>query len=257
MNKEYKTFITAHSGCEGTERDSLETIERALRYGADIIEMDVRMAPTGVLRISHNRMTAEEYEAKPTLEEVFRRIKDTHLRINCDLKEQSTLYAVLLLGERMGLGADRLILSGCTSPEQLARDPEIVKRAAVYLNMEEILKYLYLAEGAEGCDTRFRDLMSRPWSMMGPAPTPERWLSHIVRCCKMLGVQGLNLPKDRLPEELIVLCHEAELPFSVWTVNEPEIMDKCLRVGAENITTLEVKLAVEKREAFLRETAEK
>lgn len=250
MNAKYRTFITAHSGCENTPRDSLETIDQALLYGADIIEMDVRRAPDGVLRISHDRLTAAEYEKKPTLEEVFRRIADTRLRINCDLKEQSALYEVLALGERMGFGRDRLILSGCTSPEQLARDPEIVERAAVYLNMEEILKFLYLAERLEGCDTQFAQLMSRPWSMMGPAPTPERWLGHIVRCCKALGVQGLNLPKDRLPEELIALCHAAELPFSVWTVNEPEIMDKCLRAGAENITTLAVRLAVETRAAY-------
>ena len=245
-----KTFITAHSGCENTPRDSMDAIERALEFGADIIEMDVRKAPDGVLRISHNLLTAEEYEAKPTLEEVFRRIADTNLRINCDLKEQSTLYDVLEMSERMGFGRARLIISGCTSPEQLARDPEIVKRAVVYLNMEEIMKFLYLAECLTGCDSEFVNLMNRPWSMMGPAPTPERWLGHIVRCCKMLGVQGLNLPKDRLPQELIDLCHEAQLPFSVWTVNEPEIMEKCLRAGAENITTLEVNLATKTRAAF-------
>ena len=36
-------MITAHSGCEGTGIDTMESIEKALEFGADAIEIDVRM----------------------------------------------------------------------------------------------------------------------------------------------------------------------------------------------------------------------
>ena len=53
-------YITAHSGCENTPRDSMDAVERAAALGADIVEMDVRRAPDGVLRISDNRIPPEE-----------------------------------------------------------------------------------------------------------------------------------------------------------------------------------------------------
>ena len=40
-------IITAHSGCEATEIDSLDSIDKALEYGADAIEIDVRADPSG------------------------------------------------------------------------------------------------------------------------------------------------------------------------------------------------------------------
>ena len=44
-------MITAHSGCEETEIDSMESIELALEYGADAIEVDVRVDHNKELRI--------------------------------------------------------------------------------------------------------------------------------------------------------------------------------------------------------------
>ena len=67
-----KPMITAHSGCEGTARDSMESVELALALGADAIEMDIRRAPDGLLYISHDRQTGSEIESKHTLEAVFR-----------------------------------------------------------------------------------------------------------------------------------------------------------------------------------------
>ena len=63
-----KPMITAHSGCEGTARDSMESVELALALGADAIEMDIRRAPDGLLYISHDRQTGSEIESKHTLE---------------------------------------------------------------------------------------------------------------------------------------------------------------------------------------------
>ena len=81
-----KPMITAHSGCEGTARDSMESVELALALGADAIEMDIRRAPDGLLYISHDRQTGSEIAKKHTLEAVFRRIADTPMKFNCDIK---------------------------------------------------------------------------------------------------------------------------------------------------------------------------
>lgn len=44
------TYITAHSGCEGTPAGSMESITRALELGANFIEVDVRRSPEQLAR---------------------------------------------------------------------------------------------------------------------------------------------------------------------------------------------------------------
>ena len=53
-------MITAHSGCEGTGIDTMESIEKALTFNADAVEIDIRMDPFGVLRISHDPLSIED-----------------------------------------------------------------------------------------------------------------------------------------------------------------------------------------------------
>ena len=95
-------MITAHSGCEDTPTDSLESIDKALEFGADAIEVDVRVDQNGELRISHNSVSQEDYYEKVTLQTVLDRIRFTDLAINFDIKEQAALYKTLEEAERLG-----------------------------------------------------------------------------------------------------------------------------------------------------------
>ena len=90
-----KPMITAHSGCEGTARDSMESVELALALGADAVEMDIRRAPDGLLYSSHDRQTGSEIAKKHPLEAVFRRIADTPMKVNSDIKEPFAIPGVL------------------------------------------------------------------------------------------------------------------------------------------------------------------
>ena len=254
-------YITAHSGCEGTPQDQLDTVSIALELGADIIEMDVRRAQDHVLRISHDALDPEGYAQKPTLEEVFRQIKDTDLKINCDVKEEATLWDIFRLADAYGLGKDRLILSGCTSPEQLARDPRICERATVLLNVEELLKFFYMSEGLPGWDIEFPRLMSSPWSFIRNIPEPEGYLhwhlDKIVEFVQLLKVAGLNLPYWCMTDRLVEACRENGIFFSVWTVNEAEKIERCIRLGAGNITTRTVRSALDVRAKMVPHPAER
>lgn len=244
-------YITAHSGSEGTPQDQLDTVDLALELGADIVEMDVRRAQDHVLRISHDALSPEAYAQKPTLEAVFSRIRDTQLKINCDIKEAAALEDILRLAEEAGLGKDRLIISGCTSPEQLARDPRIARKATVLLNMEELLKFFYLAEGLPGWDLGFVKLMESPWSFLHDIPEREQYLhwhlDKIIHFLKILNVGGINLPYSWLTDEFAEAMRENGIFVSVWTVNEADRIERCIRLGAGNITTRSVRLALETR----------
>ncbi len=245
-------MITAHSGCEDTERDSLESIEKALELNAEAIEIDLRVDRTGTLRISHNEVSQEEYEAKLTLGNVFDRIRQTDLVVNFDVKEQQALYKILEEAEALGMDRERLIFSGCTSPEQLARDPRLTERGRFFLNIEEVLKIIYYRMAPDFDFARFMELQADPWSVIGKKnhDFTEKMIGSTVRLYQMLHADAANMPKSMLGTPLLKALKEAEIPLSIWTVNEADLVFQCLKTGVANITTKKPAQVMKLREAF-------
>lgn len=250
-----KPMITAHSGCEDTKDDSMESIDLALKYGADTIEIDVRIDKNGILRISHNEASTEEFQQKLTLDDVFAKILNTGLSVNCDIKEQSALYPTLATAEKNGLSPERLILSGCTSPDILARDPALTQRGQFFLNIEEVLKFIYLRRESDFDIQRFPLLMRDPWKILkeNGLEIHEEWIGDTVQCYTMLHAAAANLPKTLLNSDLITALKEASVPLSIWTVNEPELVECCLDTEVCNITTRKVRQAIQIRKKYSRD----
>lgn len=233
-----KVRITAHSGCDGTEDNSMESVLKGIRLGADAVEVDVRRHGRGLF-LSHDPLT-EGKEYVP-LYRVFDRIRHSELAVNCDLKEPGCLYPVLELAEEKGLEKEQLILSGSVSCDLLAQDPEIGRRATVYLNLEEILKYLFVRQS-----TDFRNLMSNPWNELEKiAPVLQSHeTGRIVRIARDCGTDVINLPWKLLDPEKVRDWQEAGAKLSVWTINEESILRKYLDADVYGITTRNAELAL-------------
>ena len=245
-------LITAHSGCEDSEIDSLESINIALECGAEAVEIDVRVDKNGELRISHNEVSQAEYSKKLTLRQVFEYIHDTDLMINCDLKEQAALYKTLEEAEKNGISPDRLILSGCTSPEQLARDVKLFDRGRFFLNIEEVIKFVWMRYNSGFEIDQFVNLMNDPWKIIKSEGLEklESIISETVRCYTLLHAHAVNMPKTLLESLMARKLQEAGLSLSVWTVNEPELVQACLTDKVYNITTRRVRQAVQIRDDY-------
>lgn len=243
------TMITAHSGCELTEIDSMISIDLALECGADAIEVDVRMDPFKGLRISHNEVSLENYKLKMTLRDVFEKISDTNLSVNCDIKEQEALYRTLEEAEKFGFPPERLILSGCTSVEQLARDMSIAKRGTFFLNLEEVLKFVYIRRAIEFDIKNFFLLLNDPWKFLKEKALDlrEEWVDDTVSCYQMLPFAAANLPKTLLNTNLVRALQAVGVPLSIWTVNEADLVRRCLEENVRNITTRQVRQAIRLR----------
>lgn len=228
----------------------MESVERAIELGADIIEMDIRRAEGGIVYISHDRQYGSAVLEKLTLEDVFRRIQDTDLKINCDIKEAFALCDTLDLAERFHFGPDRLILTGSVSPEQLAMEPAITERATVCLNIEEALKFLYMGNlCAEQNERQFPQLMTNAKPFVMSMTEDERWIASMLRLMKALNVHAINMPHKALTAPLAQVFHTEGILCSVWTVDEAEDIDRCLDLGVYNITTKTVQKALERRQA--------
>ena len=244
-------MITAHSGCEETEIDSMESIELALEYGADAIEVDVRVDPGKELRISHDEVSPEEYRQKLTLRDVLEKISRSDMILNCDIKEQRALYRTLDEAEKFGFPAERLIMSGCTGAEQLARDQSLAKRARFFLNVEEVLKIVLIHRAADFDLKDFILLMNDPWKLLREkaADLADTWIDDTVRCYQMIPCSAVNMPKIMLNTPIAAAMRDAGIPLSVWTVNEPELIQVCLKEDVFNITTRYVRKVLRIRNA--------
>ena len=237
------TFITAHSGCEQTARDSYESIEAGILAGADCVEVDVRM-DSGALVLSHDRR--ERYGEAVRLERAFEKIVESGCRINCDLKEPSALYPVLELAARCGVSPRQLIFSGSVSCDLLAADPDVAKRAQIFLNIEELGKYFLAGRTAD-----LGLLLRNPWSGMRDALSEmlDSGVEEIAAAAKSLGVEVLNLPYQRLTGEHIAQFRACGMQLSLWTVNSADDLRRLLREDLHNVTTLNAREALAIRAA--------
>lgn len=269
-----KPMITAHSGCEGTGIDTMESIEKALEFGADAIEIDVRMDPFGDLRISHNPLSLEDYLRKNPLADVFQRVQSSSLLINFDLKEKAALYKTLDAARDFGFPTERLVFSGCTTPVQLVNDPELALRANFFLNLEEVLKYVYDHRKEEFSREVFSMLMDDPYVILIDEDNniPDVYLSEAVklrqkvyaisrtlrekiyedtvRIYQETRAAAVNMPKFLLWTRITELLQAGSIPLSIWTVNEPELVRRCLEINVCNITTRKIQLTKQILEQF-------
>ena len=225
-----KTWITAHSGCEDTAENSMDSIRTGISLGADCVDVDVRLAPDGTLVLSHDM--CEECANLVTLEQAFEAVAAAPVSINCDLKEYAALEAVLALAEKCGIGREKLIFSGSVDVRRLMEDPSVVRRSRVFLNSEELCRYM---------------MDGNPGSREEQVEFFMENMAQIAAFMRRLGVEALNAPYWYLNDESIAALRGLGVELSLWTVNDPEDMRWLLKRDILNVTTRNVRVAAELR----------
>lgn len=219
------TMITAHAGADGLPDNSLAYVRHALASAADALEVDVRRAPDGTLRLGHDSADRR----LPTLGAVFALLTETpSLHVNCDLKEPGLQEDVCALARDYGL-AGQLILTGTTDAAAWAASPQARETAELWLNPELLLPDFY--EKAE--DPAYR----------------RRAAEELCSFCERNGLTTVNIHYRLAETELASRLSQAGVALSVWTVNEPEDIRRLLAAGVRNLTTrkLSEALAIKKR----------
>ena len=206
-----QTMITAHSGCEGTEDNSIAHIQCALCSGVEAFEIDVHPGPDGQFYLSHDPADSENCVQLST---AFSMLRGSKLKINCDLKAHGIEARVLEMASAWGVG-DQLIFSGSVTPEAMAI-PEIRKRT--FWNLEEAVPALY---------DRYQQ---------GQPPTAED-LQTALQVFRKAGASVMNLYYKCCTPELLEACRSAGILVSAWTVNETDEAQRLLDAGIYNLTT--------------------
>lgn len=193
---------TAHTGCMGTEENSLESIEKGYENGADIVEFDLNFDKQGNPVLCHDEPAGGEI----TLDEAFKRVSEYEsLRVNVDVKSDLHLEKVKPLAEKYGI-ADRIFFTGIHDGfVESARKTGVM----YYLNV----------------------------NVKKPLFRRKKYYLSLVERVKTSGAAGINFNKSNASDELVRTFHENRLLVSIWTVDKRTEMHKILSFFPDNITT--------------------
>jgi glycerophosphoryl diester phosphodiesterase len=219
--------ITAHTGCMNTAENSMTSIQTGIRFGADMIEDDIRITRDGVLVLSHDDQVllangrmgsiagmtlAELHEMQESplaeLEPVLGIVLEAGLTMNLDIKTDACLPVLSDRLESMGI-LDRVFLTGCRFDWTLQ---------------------------AQKINPRMRKLLNADPRLF----TEQEYSLAVETTCRHAldsGCYGINLPYRLVRSELLAQAAARGLDVYVWTVDEAEEMKRLADLGVQSITT--------------------
>ncbi|MCD6397179.1 MAG: glycerophosphodiester phosphodiesterase, partial [Spirochaetaceae bacterium] len=250
------TLITAHSGCNNTPPNSMESLIVGMESGADFVEVDVRSEKNGLPVLFHDEFIKTTNQGKVnicdyTLSELNNFIKSDSIMknqyseiitfsravsmakeygcfLNVDIKEDICIDPMAMIIKDADM-VDSVIITGCKYKRAYSlkkRYPQL----QVLLNVgRKILK------GNGKSTSLIADEVCR--------------MAVDASCC------GINIEFKYLTDELVYTALRRFLPISIWTLKESDNLDEYLKMGLYSITTLAVDLLVEKRKKFTEKMA--
>ncbi len=195
--------ITAHTGCEGTEYNSAESIRVGAKYG-EIVEVDLNFTKKNEPVLAHTFAKSDSL----TLDEAFSvlaELPDT--KMNIDVKIGPNLKAVYDCAVKHGV-EKRILYTGIEN-EKLTAAKRDTPEIPFYLN-ETVTRFKMLRKG---------------------------YIDYLVNETKKHGAIGLNMSYKPCTKALIDAFHKEGLIVSLYTCNDVRSMLKAIKLCADNVTT--------------------
>ena len=196
--------VTAHTGCEGTADNTLESIRSGASADADIVEIDLHFTADGTPVLSHNTPASSDL---PTLESAFELLSTLDIKMNVDVKSTKNIPEVISLAQKHSV-TEKIFFTGVEE-----KDVEAIKSSApgipYYLNVRVDKK----------------------------RNTDAAYLDSLVEKVKNCGAIGINMNYKGGSKELVAAFRNEGLLVSLWTANSKQQMYRCLHLEPDNITT--------------------
>lgn len=224
-------LITAHSGCMNTMPNTVESVEKGLRAGADIVEVDVRATKDGVVVLMHDdvvdiplhgickigNLTYEELVSENVkitrLDNVIDLVHSHNKIINLDLKDDRVVDPMVKTVESIKR-KDSVILSGC-GREKAFYITRNYKGFQVLLNAEED-------------------------ELLVENPDYEFFIKKTCNDAVEVSCCGINIFYEACFEQLVDYASSRCLPVCVYTIDDISFMKKYIDMGVYSITTNQV-----------------
>lgn len=240
----------SHRGAAGLEpENTLRGIEAALRYGVEMVEIDVRPCNDGTLVVIHDdslertggvpgkvsQMTVAELKAVdvgkgeriPTLDEALALIHGRAL-VNIDQKADNLAPQLLRAIDRAGC-REETMLSGNAS--------------RTFQAMRELAPSIHVALSV---DARYQDV---PMMLLARyiAGFSRGQAGRLIGMARDARLEGIALDWRLASAPVVALCKRAGLHVLTWTVDDVAAMRKLRAAGVDGITSNRPDLLIQVR----------
>lgn len=230
MGKPSFPMIGAHTGCDSTPFNTMESFMTGIRLGADIVEVDLRIARDGTVILLH--------DDSPYLHECsFEELNRPHIRTKVsslyERLEIVRLSDILPVAKQHGmtLNLDMKTAAAIEPSLELVREFDMIKQVFITGSSDHITSRHSDVRVVFNTATKLTSVETANYSLYAEKVCSE-------------GVQGryygLNMHYATCRQEVIELAHANGLAVWVYTVNDPDTMQKLIRLGVDSITTKEV-----------------
>lgn len=219
-------LIIAHTGCEGTPDNTLESCLAGKDAGAEVLEVDVQATKDGVCVLHHddhpafssctfeelkqdNPLKFEAGRSLVKLEDVLIRFKGTAVSFNLDLKNDAAALPALKLLESMDM-REQIYFTGAT--DRVLNSPF---HSRVMWNTPEKL------------------------SKLGSA-VYEAAIEEICTRVKQAGCAGINVDFPSCRGSLVRIAHEYGLRVWIYTLHDITCFKMFADMGVDAVSVLDV-----------------
>ncbi len=209
-----KTLLIAHTGCDGTVDNTLESLDYALNLDVDCVEADVRRGPDGALVLAHDAATEESAR----LSDALSALKSWPAKkLDCDLKEPGLELSVWGLAKKLGVEG-QLVFSGTVSRHAARVEPSLFSHVDWHLNIELVVPGL--------SPLAYRQALSAPG------------LAERLRLALLTsGARCVNAHYSIANTIVYDALRQTGIPVCVWTPGDESRIRRFLADGAYGITT--------------------
>lgn len=212
--------IIAHTGCEGTRHNTLESCYAGFKAGASVLEVDIRATKDQVAVLQHDDapalrdMTYDEIVAEgrqlERLDEVLKAFKWVPVSFNLDLKTEEAAVA-----------------------------------AQIAIASTESWRQVWFT-GATGLVERspLAGRVMRNLPLIGPELPEEKYLEETrqwVRKAAEAGYGGINVHFESCRRSLVEQAHGLGLKVWIYTLpGNPELFERYAGIGVDGISGYDV-----------------
>jgi len=229
--------VTGHRGdSQHYPENTLEAFQGAIELGCDWVETDLRMTRDGKVVLCHDDNTNAYAEKRCRIEElVFDELRKLNMATSFNLRvfDRSPIFATIpTLEEALELfkGQERVRLS--LQPKV----PGVLEAA------EKIIRAMRVPEELLGFNDGNLALMTEA-RLRFPASTifydiySTRFLDSDLYVSKHHHFQNIVVFRDNLNQEVVSRIREADIVPGVWTVDNPDELDRFLDMGVQRFYT--------------------
>lgn len=243
--------ITAHTGCEGTVHNSLESITAGKSAGADAVEVDIRATEDGVPVLLHDGVVRlRDGSEKPIAEMSLAEVRAVGRAAGAGSAGEPgpgraagpgrSRGPVIELRDALALARDEGVILNLDLKDD-AGIPRVLAHLEEFGMRDDVVFSGCSRRRAESITSRLRGarvlLNAGELSADADRDSYRDFVIHNYRAAVEAGCCGINIDYRNCREELVAYAGRRLLPVSVWTVNTVEEMRRMTELGVFAITT--------------------